>query len=730
MKPQGIPVTFVGHPMAADAATHATRRETRDLLKLKAATPVFALLPGSRLSEIEMHADLVLATAARIHEARDDARFLVPFVTRATRDAFETAMHRHGPRPAADHAAVRPRRRRAARRRRRHRRLRHGDARSGAGALPARHLLPRVGADRAHRRAQAAAALCRTAQRARRRVRRARIPAGRCARRDNLAQAALNLFDDTVTRRRLEALFAGFAARAVAPTPARLAADGGAGRTATGGCAHAERRRRRSGARTARRSGLRRRGDPRSGATHSRPARFEGAVRRAARTPRRRNPRAARSRGRWPSADVAEIDTLNILQATLLAMRRAVEALSVAPTEALIDGNRMSPHGLPGARDRQGRSRRCVDFRGVDPRQDGARRAAGRAGCAISAVWICAEQGLRHAGTPGRAGAPRAVPEHRRSFAPVAQMRLCKNICGHQHVTGGEQANDSLRAARPERLRRGRRRRRRGGGQTLTGLILDEDRTITFRLRAGHPDRPQGRAEGHGGRRHGHQVRRRHRQGGRADRGGRSTRTCTTSRPSAGSAHFAHMTMQNDIPGATAAKTAASACAITSSSCRSTTCRTRRARRSPTTSRATLAIPHPYGRLQFGADLDLHFRTLIGTGANPNVAAVVVIGIEEQWTKKRRRRHRPTGKPVAGLRHRAARRPRHDHARVEGRAGIRAVGERAAARRMPAERSVGIDQVRRVGHDVRLRRQSRPWATRSTSSTPRAARWCSARRPS
>jgi len=47
-----------------------------------------------------------------------------------------------------------------------------------------------------------------------------------------------------------------------------------------------------------------------------------------------------------------------------------------------------------------------------------------------------------------------------------------------------------------------------------------------------------------------------------------------------------------------------------------------------------MALPHPYGRLQFGADLDLHFRTLIGTGANPNVAAVVVIGIEPAWTKK------------------------------------------------------------------------------------------------
>ena len=48
----------------------------------------------------------------------------------------------------------------------------------------------------------------------------------------------------------------------------------------------------------------------------------------------------------------------------------------------------------------------------------------------------------------------------------------------------------------------------------------------------------------------------------------------------------------------------------------------------------TMAIRHPYGRLQFGADLDLYFRTLIGAGSNPNVAAVVVIGIEPVWTAK------------------------------------------------------------------------------------------------
>ena len=65
--------------------------------------------------------------------------------------------------------------------------------------------------------------------------------------------------------------------------------------------------------------------------------------------------------------------------------------------------------------------------------------------------------------------------------------------------------------------------------------------------------------------------------------------------------------------------------------------------------KGTLALPHPYGRLQFGADLELHFRTLIGTGANPNVAAVVVIGIEPGWTKRVVDGISKTGKPVTGF---------------------------------------------------------------------------------
>jgi (2R)-sulfolactate sulfo-lyase subunit beta len=63
--------------------------------------------------------------------------------------------------------------------------------------------------------------------------------------------------------------------------------------------------------------------------------------------------------------------------------------------------------------------------------------------------------------------------------------------------------------------------------------------------------------------------------------------------------------------------------------------------------KGTLALPHPYGRLQFGADLELHFRTLIGTGSNPNVAAVVVICIEPGWAKKVADGIAKTGKPVS-----------------------------------------------------------------------------------
>ncbi|MDE2229866.1 MAG: UxaA family hydrolase [Alphaproteobacteria bacterium] len=65
--------------------------------------------------------------------------------------------------------------------------------------------------------------------------------------------------------------------------------------------------------------------------------------------------------------------------------------------------------------------------------------------------------------------------------------------------------------------------------------------------------------------------------------------------------------------------------------------------------KGTMALPHAYGRLQFGEDLEVFFRTLIGTGSNPNVAACVVIGIEPGWTGRIVDGIAKTGKPVAGF---------------------------------------------------------------------------------
>src|SRR6476469_6588327 len=67
--------------------------------------------------------------------------------------------------------------------------------------------------------------------------------------------------------------------------------------------------------------------------------------------------------------------------------------------------------------------------------------------------------------------------------------------------------------------------------------------------------------------------------------------------------------------------------------------------------RGTIALPHAYGRLQFGEDLDLHFRTMIGTGSNPNVAACVVIGIEP-GDPKGRGRHSENGEAGCWIFHR------------------------------------------------------------------------------
>jgi lipid-A-disaccharide synthase len=218
-----LTVTFVGHPLAAGAANAASRRETRELLKLETSRPVFALLPGSRMGELEMHSELVLKTAAEILDAQPEAYFVVPLVSRETREYFEGMQYQlqlealplkllYGHADDALKAAD------------------VGIVASGTATLEAamsrcphlifyrvnpvtasivrrKYLLPYVGLPN--------------------------ILAGRFvvpeflqaeASVPNLARAALNLYDDTVTRRRLEALFAGLAQTLSADT-ATLAAD-------------------------------------------------------------------------------------------------------------------------------------------------------------------------------------------------------------------------------------------------------------------------------------------------------------------------------------------------------------------------------------------------------------------------------------------------------------------------------------------------------------------------
>lgn len=90
----GVPVSYVGHPLADMLAGAPSREEARAELRIPVSSPVVALLPGSRVSELENLADVFVAAAERIAEAVDGVRLLVPLVNRRTRDLFEAALYR------------------------------------------------------------------------------------------------------------------------------------------------------------------------------------------------------------------------------------------------------------------------------------------------------------------------------------------------------------------------------------------------------------------------------------------------------------------------------------------------------------------------------------------------------------------------------------------------------------------------------------------------------------
>jgi lipid-A-disaccharide synthase len=91
---RNIPVSYVGHPLADVIPPETNRAALRDKLGLAQDQLVFALLPGSRQSELQYMADTFIETARRLHQRFPQARFLVPLATRETRDLFEQALYR------------------------------------------------------------------------------------------------------------------------------------------------------------------------------------------------------------------------------------------------------------------------------------------------------------------------------------------------------------------------------------------------------------------------------------------------------------------------------------------------------------------------------------------------------------------------------------------------------------------------------------------------------------
>lgn len=93
----GVPVEYVGHPLADLLADLPTVEAVREELRVPLGVPVIALLPGSRVSELENMAELFVRTAVVVSAQLPQARFLVPFATRETKLLFEAALGRVRP---------------------------------------------------------------------------------------------------------------------------------------------------------------------------------------------------------------------------------------------------------------------------------------------------------------------------------------------------------------------------------------------------------------------------------------------------------------------------------------------------------------------------------------------------------------------------------------------------------------------------------------------------------
>jgi lipid-A-disaccharide synthase len=89
----GVPVTYVGHPLADIIPEVPPRDEARAQLRLPAGKLIVAMLPGSRRSELKYMANTFVLAAHRFRQEVHDVHFVVPTVTRETRDLFERALY-------------------------------------------------------------------------------------------------------------------------------------------------------------------------------------------------------------------------------------------------------------------------------------------------------------------------------------------------------------------------------------------------------------------------------------------------------------------------------------------------------------------------------------------------------------------------------------------------------------------------------------------------------------
>src|SRR5690348_8103402 len=92
-KAAGVPVTYVGHPLADVIPLEPPKEEARMQLRLPAGKLIVALLPGSRRSELKYMAGAFVLAAHRFRQEVQDVHFVVPMVTRETRELFERAIH-------------------------------------------------------------------------------------------------------------------------------------------------------------------------------------------------------------------------------------------------------------------------------------------------------------------------------------------------------------------------------------------------------------------------------------------------------------------------------------------------------------------------------------------------------------------------------------------------------------------------------------------------------------